>query len=492
MYAAKKFSTSSLVPQRPGQVPDPRGSSAAGGSTNSGGSPVASGGGGGGSAAKQRLRWTPELHERFVDAVTQLGGADRATPKGVLRVMGVQGLTIYHVKSHLQKYRLAKYIPESMSDGGKSEKKKNPADIIPSLDATSGIQITEALRMQMEVQKRLHEQLEVQRHLQLRIEAQGKYLQKIIEEQQRHGGLLNGRAVPSEPGSATHPVPLAELAPGQTPLGGAKYDSTSVSLPEGPGTSKATTESLAPGSSVQGNTEAPASETSGPLDQASGLTSQPQETAQFLGYSGVDKSAGQTAQPPQKRIRLDESSVQSQPQSEAANNLSGQTASFPSADSMSVEGVSTPFHSNSQNYNPSAQEFAPLSAFQSSTGGSFPQQSSTQQSENVQGRVQYQTGFQQQSLQPIDSSVGLVAPPQHSPRPQPPSQPQLSSTPIRSQSPMRQEARVFSSSGVDNLEESDNGGVPRKPQFGANSLDVGGGQGRNLPSSQTGVYEQWD
>lgn len=28
-------------------------------------------------AGKQRLRWTHELHERFVDAVAQLGGPDR-------------------------------------------------------------------------------------------------------------------------------------------------------------------------------------------------------------------------------------------------------------------------------------------------------------------------------------------------------------------------------------------------------------------------------
>jgi SHAQKYF class myb-like DNA-binding protein len=34
--------------------------------------------------------------------VGQLGGADRATPKAVLQLMGVQGITIFHVKSHLQ------------------------------------------------------------------------------------------------------------------------------------------------------------------------------------------------------------------------------------------------------------------------------------------------------------------------------------------------------------------------------------------------------
>lgn len=142
-----------------------------------------------GASSRQRLRWTNELHERFVDAVTQLGGPDRATPKGVLRVMGVQGLTIYHVKSHLQKYRLAKYLPDSSAEGTKIEKRESD-DVHSDLDNSTGMQITEALKLQMEVQKRLHEQLEVQRQLQLRIEAQGKYLKKIIEEQQRFSGGL--------------------------------------------------------------------------------------------------------------------------------------------------------------------------------------------------------------------------------------------------------------------------------------------------------------
>ncbi|KAL4558626.1 hypothetical protein LXL04_036827 [Taraxacum kok-saghyz] len=139
-----------------------------------------------GSQSKPRMRWTPELHEAFVEAVNKLGGSERATPKGVLKLMKVEGLTIYHVKSHLQKYRTARYKPEPSSEGP-SEKKATPMQELSSLDLKASLEITEALRLQVEVQKRLHEQLEIQRNLQVRIEEQGKYLQMIFEKQCKFG-----------------------------------------------------------------------------------------------------------------------------------------------------------------------------------------------------------------------------------------------------------------------------------------------------------------
>ncbi|KAL0561311.1 hypothetical protein IC582_001734 [Cucumis melo] len=142
---------------------------------------------------KPRLRWTVELHERFVDAVTQLGGPDKATPKTIMRVMGVKGLTLYHLKSHLQKFRLGKqphkeFNDHSIKDGMRAsglELHRNTASSSNMINRTmndGNSHMVDAIRMQMEVQRRLHEQLEVQRHLQLRIEAQGKYMQSILEK----------------------------------------------------------------------------------------------------------------------------------------------------------------------------------------------------------------------------------------------------------------------------------------------------------------------
>ncbi|XP_010257718.1 PREDICTED: myb-related protein 2-like isoform X2 [Nelumbo nucifera] len=150
--------------------------------------------------AKPRLKWTPELHERFVEAVNQLGGVDKATPKTVMKLMGISGLTLYHLKSHLQKYRLSKNLHGQANTGinknvaGDRISEASGAFISNTSlcsQTNKSLQISEAIQMQIEVQRRLHEQLEVQRHLQLRIEAQGKYLQSVLEKAQETLGRQN-------------------------------------------------------------------------------------------------------------------------------------------------------------------------------------------------------------------------------------------------------------------------------------------------------------
>ncbi|XP_050279979.1 myb family transcription factor IPN2-like isoform X6 [Quercus robur] len=136
---------------------------------------------------KPRLRWTAELHERFVDAVTQLGGPDKATPKTIMKVMGVKGLTLYHLKSHLQKFRLGKQPHKDLNDqavrdASASEFQRDGAATsrIIGHHFNENIHHTEALRTQMEVRRRLNEQLE--KHLQMRIDAQGKYMETILDK----------------------------------------------------------------------------------------------------------------------------------------------------------------------------------------------------------------------------------------------------------------------------------------------------------------------
>ncbi|KAE9598283.1 hypothetical protein Lal_00004013 [Lupinus albus] len=133
-------------------------------------------------ASKARIRWTLDLHEKFVECVNCLGGAEKATPKAILKMMDLDGLTIFHVKSHLQKYRIAKYMPEPSQ--GKSEKEIHTVNV-HHLDVKTGLQIRETLQLQLDSQRRLHEQLEIQRTLQLRIEEQGRQLKKMFDEQQK-------------------------------------------------------------------------------------------------------------------------------------------------------------------------------------------------------------------------------------------------------------------------------------------------------------------
>ncbi|WRX25755.1 MYB-CC type transcription factor [Theobroma cacao] len=102
-----------------------------------------------------------------------------------------------------RKYRIAKYMPDSAEArpkfvhkqshlissisvlvAGKSDKRSSTSDVT-QLDVKTGLHLTEALQLQLDVQRRLHEQLEIQRNLQLRIEEQGRQLKMMIDQQQK-------------------------------------------------------------------------------------------------------------------------------------------------------------------------------------------------------------------------------------------------------------------------------------------------------------------
>ncbi|CAK7335285.1 unnamed protein product [Dovyalis caffra] len=71
-----------------------------------------------------RRSWTPELHERFVEALEYLGGPQVAKPKQTRDAMKVEGLTNDQVKSHLQ------VIEDNLSIGLAAEELHQPVQIL--------------------------------------------------------------------------------------------------------------------------------------------------------------------------------------------------------------------------------------------------------------------------------------------------------------------------------------------------------------------------
>nr|GMC57145.1 myb family transcription factor EFM-like [Ipomoea batatas]GMC66068.1 myb family transcription factor EFM-like [Ipomoea batatas] len=101
--------------------------------------------GGGGSrngppqGKKQRRCWSPELHQRFIDALDKLGGAQVATPKQIIDIMRVDGLTNDEVKSHLQKYRLhVRRLPSHPPPPFSSAEQRSDALKVAKMAAQSG------------------------------------------------------------------------------------------------------------------------------------------------------------------------------------------------------------------------------------------------------------------------------------------------------------------------------------------------------------------
>nr|XP_011467634.1 PREDICTED: myb family transcription factor APL-like isoform X2 [Fragaria vesca subsp. vesca] len=139
-----------------------------------------------------RLRWTSDLHASFLDAVSQLGGPHKATPKSIMHIMGVQGLTLFQVKSHLQKYRLGKYGMKEWREGSSSRtvsqvlKRQETVTSTPSLSLllpheNEINELSQELERRKEAQEKLRLRNEVQKHLQLRQEAQSRYLSRAVE-----------------------------------------------------------------------------------------------------------------------------------------------------------------------------------------------------------------------------------------------------------------------------------------------------------------------
>eukprot|EP00897_Mesotaenium_endlicherianum_P007383 jgi/Mesen1/6673/ME000343S05843 len=190
--------------------------------------------------SKKRIRWTKELRELFRRAVRDLGGLDKATPKKVLRSMDWSGLSLYQVKSYLQKFRLTQHMDQEGSLTGSSSDdddidsakdsdtenvrkaegvnrggakaasssckagkraKWSPAVVQPEEEAEAegeevGEDTTLAMQRHLEVMQDVQSLLEEQCLMQAKIEEQHRNLLSLLAQSEAIGSAASGATAP--------------------------------------------------------------------------------------------------------------------------------------------------------------------------------------------------------------------------------------------------------------------------------------------------------
>ncbi|KAH9798304.1 HTH myb-type domain-containing protein [Citrus sinensis] len=152
---------------------------------------------------KPRLRWTADLHDRFVDAVTQLGGPSSFAFNSVDLVYLYLLCSLLSFLITLEQNRCVTigssrgytkgYHADYECEGTYSLSLEESS---PEIQARS-YEVKEALRVQMEVQSKLHLQVEAEKHLQIRQNAQQRYLAmleracKILTDQILGGAVVD-------------------------------------------------------------------------------------------------------------------------------------------------------------------------------------------------------------------------------------------------------------------------------------------------------------
>ena len=146
---------------------------------------------------KCRLRWTPDLHNRFVAAVKRLGGEGKATPKTILQLMNVSGLTIFHIKSHLQKFRISSQkLDQALQKEGSDDETgidhHHIEDAEKEGDRNKSVPMEKKLLSQLEDQRSLNHivgnagkaRLQSQAQLKQKIEESVRKVLQLYEEKQ--------------------------------------------------------------------------------------------------------------------------------------------------------------------------------------------------------------------------------------------------------------------------------------------------------------------